>query len=157
MSSLYLMKKQGIPLPPVESEDGLTAKDIMDKIRSFYRRYEKNDAEFVEADFLDLLRNYPKSMCDRHLTESAKLLIALYYFHNRPEDTEDDPVWKGFSYEDLGIIFDVSKATVFTAIREKKAEAKQLLAEPKLRTKARELALEELKQEEKTKLMKQIT
>ncbi|MCD6240405.1 hypothetical protein J7K27_02625 [Candidatus Bathyarchaeota archaeon] len=130
MSSL---RKRGVRLPPMETEDGLTARDIMDKIRSFYVRFErsrnKEISEFAESYFLELLHEYPKSMCSRHLTESMQLLIALYYFDSKPSPEEKDPLWNGFSYEDLSIIFDRSKATIHEAIIRKEAEAKQLLEE----------------------------
>jgi hypothetical protein len=46
-------------------------------------------------------------------------------------------------------MFDLSKATIYEAVRQKEAEVKQLLEEAKLRKKAEEIALEELVKEEK--------
>lgn len=154
--SLTPLKSKSIPLPPVETEDGLSAKEIMDKIRSFYFRFEKASnsdmQDFGESYFLGLLRDYPQSMCNRNMTESLKQLIALIYFESKPEPEEKKPIWNGFSYEDLSIMFDLSKATIHEAIRQKEAEIKQLLEEAKLRKKAKEIALEELVREEKEKL-----
>jgi len=35
----------------------------MDKIRSFYAKYNKKGDEYSEAEFLELMLNYPQSMC----------------------------------------------------------------------------------------------
>lgn len=158
---LSSLRKRGVRLPPMETEDGLTARDIMDKIRSFYVRFErsrnKEISEFAESYFLELLHEYPKSMCSRHLTESMQLLIALYYFDSKPNPEEKDPLWNGFSYEDLSIIFDRSKATIHEAIIRKEAEAKQLLEEARLKEKAKAVAFEQLVKEEKMKLKEEIS
>ena len=156
MGLLYPLKKMGVKLPPLETEDGLTAKDIMDKVRSFYMRLEKSHGEicdYAEAYFLDLLYHYPKSLCSRNMTETLKLVMALIYFQSKPEPEDPKPLWDGFSYEELSVIFDCSKATVHEAIRQKEAEAKAMLEEAKLRVKAKEIALEKLVEEEKKKLI----
>lgn len=49
--------------------------------------------------------------------------------------------------------FDRSKATVHEAIRQEEAEVKQLLEEPNLRAEAREIARQQLIEEEKLKLL----
>lgn len=155
MSLLNPLKKLGVDLPPPESEEGLTARDIMNKARSFYARLEECDSEiseYAESYFLNLLCEYPKSLCSRNLTENFKLLIALIYLESKPNPEDTKPYWDGFSYEDLSVIFDISKATVHEAIHQKEAEAKQLLEEAKLRTKAKEIALKQLVEEEKFKL-----
>jgi len=155
--NLAILKNKGIVLPPSETEEGLTAKEIMDKIRSFYIKFEKCNSlmsDYAEGYFLELLYHYPKSMCNRHMTENQKLLMALIYFESKPKPEEENPVWNGFSYEDLSIIFDCSKATVHEAIRQKEAEAKKLLAGVQLRERAKEIALKQLVEEEKQKLWK---
>lgn len=155
MSMIASLKKKGIALPPMETEEGLTAKEIMNKIRSFHFRLEKSHAEiceYAESYFLELLSNYPKSICDRHMSKTQKLLIALMYFESKPDSKEENPGWKGFSYEELSIIFDVSKATVHDAVKQKEEEAKKLIASVQLREKAKEIALEQLVEEEKQKL-----
>lgn len=153
--NLAILKNKGIVLPPSETEEGLTAKEIMDKIRSFYIKFEKCNSlmsDYAEGYFLELLYHYPKSMCSRNMTETQKSLMALMYFESKPRPDEKDPIWKGFSYEDLSLMFDVSKATVHEAIKQKEAEAKGLLVGVKLREKAKEITLEQLIEEEKEKL-----
>jgi hypothetical protein len=113
--------------------------------------------EFMEGYHLELLHSYPKSMCSRHLTEKAKQLIAIYYFSSKSQYQEvelSDP-WPGHSYEDSGAMFDLSKATIHEAIRQKEAEVTKLLSEVKLRGKARSIALEEMVQEEKQKILEE--
>ena len=86
MSTLFMLRKKNIPLPETEQEDGLTAKDIMNKIRSFYRKFESKNVEFVDSDFLELLLNYPNSMCSRNMTETTKMLVTLIYFESKPTE-----------------------------------------------------------------------
>lgn len=157
MNLLGFLKNKGVALPHMEKEGDLTAKEIMDKIRNFYVKLEKCNSEtrdFAEGYFLELLYYYPQSMCSRHMTENQKLVMALIYFESKPRPNEEDPLWNGFSYEDLALIFDVSKATVHEAIKQKEAEAKILLVDVKLREEAKEIALEQLVEEEKQKLKK---
>jgi len=157
---LSLLKKKGVSLPKVETINGLSAKDIMDKIRSFYFRLEQSHSQTIEEApdyFLELLYHYPKSVCSRKLSDTLKLLIALYYLESKPEYQEyksNDP-WPGYSYEDLALIFDRSKATIHGAIKQKETEAKRLLEEAKLRAKAKQIALEQLVREEKMRLLKE--
>jgi len=156
MSCLEIMKRKNIPLPPSETEEGLTANDIMHVIRSFYLRMEKinNDdvTDYAEGSFLELLKDYPKSMCSQHLTETMKELIALIYFESKPEPEKKDPLWEGFSYEQLALYFCRSKSTIHQAITQNEIQVKQLLAEVTLRTKAKNLALQDLIAEEREKL-----
>lgn len=49
----------------------------------------------------------------------------------------------------------MSKATIHEAIRQKEAEVTKLLSEVKLRSKARSIALEEMVQEEKQKILEE--
>ena len=166
------LRESGIPLPPVESEDGLSAKQIMDLIREFYVRLEKESdsdiAKDVSGYFLDLLRDYPKSMCAQHLTDSMKQLITLAYFESKPKRQELERVeyehehfgnkteaWEGFSYEDLSVVFNRSKATIHQAIHEKETEVKAQVEEARLRMEAKKLALEQLVAEEREKLIKE--
>jgi len=155
MNLIGVLKNKGVALPPMEKEGDLTAKEIMDKIRNFYGKLEKCNSEtrdFAEGYFLELLYHYPQSMCNRHMTETQKLLMALIYFESKPRAEEEDPIWNGFSYQDLSLIFDVSKATVHEAIKQREEEAKKLIASVQLREKAKEIALEQLVEEEKQKL-----
>jgi hypothetical protein len=155
--SITWLKTKEIPLPPIENVEGLTAEDIMEKIRAFYIRFEKYDGEcqdFMESYFLELLSNYPKSLCTRNMTESLKQLITIMYLASKPERKRAGD-WDGYSYEDLAVMFDISKATVHEAIRQKEAEVKELLEDTKLRGTAKKIALEELIKEEKLKILEQ--
>jgi hypothetical protein len=129
---------------PEENEAGLTAKDIMEKIRHICDN-DKGDGSL--ETFLLFLRRYPQSICTRTMSDKIKLLMALY----REELLEiSDPI--KISYEELGALFDRSKSSVFQAVNEKGEEAKRILTESKLRMKAKDIALAELVQEEKDKL-----
>jgi len=79
--SLSILKKKSIRLPEPETPDGISAQDIIHKINSFITRSDLAgpQGEFLEADFLELLVNYPKSMCNHHLGDKLQLLIALIY------------------------------------------------------------------------------
>jgi len=154
--SLSYLRRKGAILPPIEDEGNLPAKAILKKIRDFYFRKEQSNTEiddFAEGYFLELLRDYPQSMCSQHMTNSLKQLIGLLYFEDRMDDKpKAKGDWEGYSYEHLALIFVRSKATIYQAIHEKETEVKQLLTEGSLRQKARGLALEELVNEEKEKL-----
>ena len=154
--NLAFLRKKGIMLPAIETEKGLKAKDMMDKIKGFYTRLDKASgdiADFAPCYFLELLANFPLSICSRNMIETCKKLITLYYFASKPNPEEEEPIWDGFSYEDLSLIFDRSKASIHDAIKEKEVEVKELLEEVSLKAKARALALEELVEEEKKKLL----
>jgi len=69
---------------------------------------------------------------------------------------ETKDYWPGMSYENLAVIFNLSKASVHAAVKEKKIEATHILEEVELRAKAKALALEELKKEEKLKLLEEL-
>ena len=55
-----------------------------------------------------------------------KLIIALIYFDNRPSDApgKADEPYLEYSYDDLSVIFDRSKASISAAIDAKETEAK---------------------------------
>ena len=154
--SLNIMRSKGIPLPPIETADGLAGKEIINKIWSFYAKLEGSHTEideFVEGYFLELLRDYPESMCSQHMTDSLRQLIAIMYFEDRMKDkSKTIGDWEGYSYEHLALMFDRSKATIHEAVHRKETAVKQLLAEASLRQNARSIALEELVKEEKEKL-----
>jgi len=171
--SLDGFERRGVKLPPRETDvSGLTAQQIIDKIRSFWDRCRKDnsqDSDVAPIDFLELLEAYPVSMCSFHMTETLKLLVALMYFDSKPSEEEiqrqieenkkwgfKGDVWEGFSYDYLALIFDRSKKSIHDAIKEKEQEVKAILEEAKLRKEARELALRELIEEEKRKLKGEI-
>lgn len=152
--SLDLMEERGIKIPPREMDvSGLTAQQIIERIRSFWERCKKDssqDSDVAPIDFLELLEAYPVSMCSFHMTEQLKLVVALIYFDSKPENPQSEN--EGLSMDYLALIFDRSKKTIHDAIKEKEQEAKRILEEAKLRKEARELALRELIEEEKEKL-----
>jgi len=143
-------------LHPKVTEEDLTAKEIMDKVRGSYRRLERDPQDWVECEFLELLRDYPRSMCKRDMSDTLKLWIALVYFESKPEFREYDDDWEGCTYDYLSLIFDRSKASIHQAIREKEREAKQLLQEARLRRKAKQLRMEGWAAEDKKKLLEEI-
>lgn len=150
------LKRQNIPLPPKENRDSLTAKDIMRKIDGFYERFSVDDGgedgDFAEGYFLRLLAEYPVSMCSRDMSDALKLIAALAFFESKPKPDEKDPSWNGYTYEYLGLVFDRSKSTIHAAINQKEAEAKRILADSVLRKEAKDIALQQLVEEEKAKL-----
>jgi len=155
--SLDIYERRGNRISQKETDlKDLTAKKIIDKIRSFWERLNRDtsqDKDIAPIDFLELLEAYPFSMCSYHMTDSLKLLVALMYFDSRHK--EENPIpsdWEGYSMDYLALIFDRSKKTIYDAIKEKETEAKAILEEAKLRKKAREIALKELIEEEKRKI-----
>jgi len=163
------MEKNNVKLPPKETDFlNPTTADLMAKIQDFWLRYNKEKSDQYEGaveDFLELIIYYPNTMCKREMNETLKLLVALFYFY-KPfglSPTIQDKVrkeimevienkWSAPSYDYLAMIFCKSKASIHEAIKQKEAEARQLLEEAQLRMKAKAIALEELVREEKIKL-----
>ena len=145
-----------------------------------YERYSTEMADLdIPSDFMELVAKYPVSMCKKEMNNTIKLLIALFYFYHpigmEPFNVDmfegevpfnaDKMVKEANeffnkhvheiiqpSYEQLSLIFDKSKATIFTAIQEKGEEAKTLIEQGQLRRNARKLAMKEIIAEEKEKL-----
>jgi hypothetical protein len=176
LMSLSCLKKKNIPLPEPETVDGLTAQDIIDKINSFTKRADLagSQGEFMEADFIELLCDYPQSMCNHHLGDKLQLIITLIYLDGQPsaEDLQqyeqnlgecEKEQWRFnskpekpqpvFSYEHLRIMFDCSKASIHEAIKRKESQAKQLLSQASLKNQAKDIALQQFIEEEKQKLV----
>jgi hypothetical protein len=154
---IRLLKSLGVKLPQTEDDlVNVKAEDLIGKMRSFYERFEKvanADNEFAPMDFLELLTYYPVSMCSFHQTETLKLLIALFYYWDKQKESEEEENdYEGYSMDYLSLIFDKSKSSIHQAIKDKEAEAKAIIEESKLRNKAKEIALEQLIEEEKQKL-----
>jgi len=155
---IRLLKSLGVKLPQTENEfSNVKVEDLIGKMRSFYERFEKvanADNEFAApVDFLELLTYYPVSMCSFHMNETLKLLIALFYYWDKQKESEEEENdYEGYSMDYLALIFHKSKSSIFEAVRQKAEEAKQLIEEAKLRTKAKQIALEQLIEEEKQKL-----
>jgi len=170
--NLDIMRNQGVQLPPVESAEGLTTQDLEDLINDFFKRLDKadnTDEESAPGYFLELLKDYPRSMCARKLSEALKLIITIMYKHSQPSHEEVEEYeanqrlgkdasfilskpWEGYSYEQLGLYFCRSKATIHEAIGQKEIEALQILEDAALKKQAHEQALRELVEEEKKKL-----
>ena len=106
--------------------------------------------------YTQLLSYYPVSMCQRHMSDTLKLLIAMSYYANKPKVAEKDS-WNGFSYESLSLVFVRSKASVHSAVRDKGLEAKDLLTGDPLREEARKIAISQLIEEEKAILREKNT
>jgi hypothetical protein len=154
---IRLLTYWGVKLPQTENDfSNVKAEDLIGKMRSFYERFEKvenADNEFAPMDFLELLTYYPISMCSFHQTETLKLLIALFYYWDKQKESEEkENDYEGYSMDYLSLIFDRSKSSIHQAIKDKEAEAKAIIEESKLRNKAKEIALEQLIEEEKQKL-----
>lgn len=147
----------------------ITVNDIINKINSFYERLEKRKdyfADLAEGYFLELLHKYPKSMCCYVMTDTLKLVIALWYFKSKPSEQEIKKEiqenkkigikmnpYLGESFEDLSLIFDRSKASIHSAVLQKETEVKELLREFELRQLAKKAVFEEMKEQEKQRLL----
>ena len=158
---IRLLKNLGVKLPQTENEfSNVKVEDLIAKMRSFYERFEKvqsADNEFAPMDFCELIAYYPASMCSFHQTETLKLLIALFYYWDKQKESEEkENDYEGYSMDYLSLIFDKSKSSIFEAVRQKGEEAKQLIEEAKLRTKAKQIAFQQLVEQEKEKLKQTI-
>jgi hypothetical protein len=169
--SLSEMELRGVKLPEKETCLGdLTAYQVVEKINIFHQRLRREShlqvAAFAEAYFLNLIALYPVSMCSRYMTDTLKLVAALFYFGSKPakdySPTDEDlkakelfprnkpsSVHSGYSCEDLALIFDRTRAAIAEAVHQKQEEAKIMLEEAMLRGKSNKTALEELTEEEK--------
>ena len=167
---LDLLKKTGYELPPRETGfENLIAKEIMDKIAEFMSNANPKHEELV-FDFWQLIAEYPVSICERKMSDTLKLLITLFYNYKIPyvkqKDRKQQELWDAvrekynkegcklrYSYEQLGILFMRSKASIHDAIEEKEGEVKRLVEEVNTRRQARSIAFQEIVAEEKLKLL----
>jgi hypothetical protein len=181
--SISDLELRGVKMPPPETCIGdLVAQQIVEKISSFHSRLSHEAhldvAPFAETYFLNLIALYPVSMCSRNMTDTLKLVASLFYFGSQPQTPEDvgktddeprlrelfprnkpSPMNKGYSVEDLALIFDRSPATIAEAVKQKQEEAQVILEEATLRCSSERSApnkdaLETLTEEEKTALVK---
>ena len=144
------LKRLGFRIPEKETNlETLTAKQILEKVESFYVRLAnvKDDfADLAEGYFLQLMREYSFSMCSYSMTETLKLIIALAYFESKPteEQIKRDQAeckqahikiqpWSGYSFDELALVFDRSKASIHAAILQKETEAKELLRDAEVK------------------------
>jgi len=128
-----------------EEADGLTGQQIIDLIRDFLK---DDPDDFQKIVFLQLLAYYPQSMVNRHLTPTAASLISCSYFYAKYENLH-------VSMDDLKTVFHRSKSTVHEAIKklsDLEVEIKEEVEKQKIRDQARNIALEQLIEEEKEKL-----
>ena len=170
------MELRGVKLPEKETYLGdLSAEQIVEKINLFHERLRREShlqvAPFAEAYFLDLIALYPVSMCQKTMTDNLKLVAALFYFGSKPSQEENrqapegdlaakelfprnkpSSVYRGYSCEDLALIFDKTRQAVFEAVKQKETEAKVMLEEAKLRCESEKAPLEQLTEEEKSAL-----
>jgi hypothetical protein len=170
--SISELELRGIKLPPNETFLGdLTTNQIVEKINTFNNRLEKEShlevAQFAESYFLNLIALYPVSMCSRSMPEALKLIAALFYFGNKPTEDEKrktdeqdrrikeffpeithSPVYNGYSFDDLALIFDRNRASIVEAVRQKEEEAKIILEEAQLRCQSEKTEAEQLITEE---------
>jgi len=158
---IRLLKSLGVKLPDFENDfSNVKVEDLINKMRSFYERFEKvqsADNEFAALDFAELLTYYPVSMCSFHQSETLKLLISIFYLWGKQKESgEKENDYEGYSMDYLSLIFDKSKSSIFEAVRQKGEEAKQLIEEAKLRTKAKQIAFQQLVEQEKEKLKQTI-
>ena len=171
--SLCELELRGVKIPEKETYLGdLTANQIVEKINGFHERLRKEShlqvAPFAEAYFLNLIALYPISMCSKNMTDTLKIVAALFYFGSKPakeqngKTSEEDlkakelfprnkpsPVYSGYSFEDLALIFDRTRAMIAEAVKQKREEAETMLEEATLRCASGKASLEELTEEEK--------
>jgi hypothetical protein len=178
--SLSELELRGVKIPEKETYLwDLTANLIVEKINVFHERLRREShlqvAPFAEAYFLNLIALYPVSMCTKIMTDPLKLMAALFYFGSKPKPVEElakaaeedlkakelfprnkpSPIQRGYSYEDLALIFDRTRQAIVEAVRQKQEEAKMMLEEALLRCQSQKAALDELTEEEKTVLTSQ--
>lgn len=173
----FELELRGVKLPEKEAFlGGLTAQQIVEKISQFHERLKHECnlqvAPFAESYFLNLIALYPVSMCSKTMSETLKLVAALFYVGSQPPKeessaaAEDDqrlkeffprnkpsPIHRGYTFEDLALIFDRTKAAITEAVKQKQEEAQVMLEEAALRCQREQNALETLTDEEKHALV----
>ena len=169
---MYDLELQGVKIPEKETCLGdLTAQQIVEKINSFHNRLSREShlgvAPFAESYFLNLMGLYPVSMCSCVMSEKLKLVVALFYFgsqsvvfkkrkHGASECKDLFPIVSdkgsiGYTYEDLALIFDRSRAAILAAVKQKRRIAKVVLEEAAIRYRTRETVLDRIVEENERK------
>jgi hypothetical protein len=110
------------------------------------KTYSLDIGECEESYFLQLLTAYPASMVDYNMTDTLSLVIAVMYFESKLRDDEN---CTGLTYDDLAVLFDRSKQTIFNAIKQNERKANELLQPTKLRAEARREAEKQRLEEER--------
>jgi transposase len=85
-------------------------------------------------------------MVDYNMTDTLSLVIAVMYFESKLRDDEN---CTGLTYDDLAVLFDRSKQTIFNAIKQNERKANELLQPTKLRAEARREAEKQRLEEER--------
>ncbi|XES78224.1 MAG: hypothetical protein ACBZ72_04955 [Candidatus Bathyarchaeia archaeon] len=176
--SLYELELRGVKLPEKEAVLGdLNAEQIVEKMNHFNQRLKREAhlqvAPYAESYFLNLIALYPVSMCSKTMTDTLKLVAALFYFGSKPPTEENkkpsheevqakelfprnkpSPTHEGYSYEDLALIFDKPLAAIMRAVHQKREQAKVMLEDAQLRSQSPKAAFEELTDKEKGTLAK---
>ena len=176
--SIRDFRKKGYELPEKDIGEGLTAQDILAQLESYSEACENAPGEgnmdgIFDGYFIELLANYPNSMCRHQIGDKLQYLIALFYSEGTPSPQElaaydmekaqhDKEPWKYpitifkpeqlWSYDNLALIFNCSKASVYAAIHKHKDEAEKAVEDVRLHTTAKDLALRELVEKEKLRL-----
>jgi hypothetical protein len=169
---MYDLELQGVKFPEKETCLGdLTAQQIVEKIDSFHNRLTREShlgvAPFAESYFLNLMGLYPVSMCSCVMSDKLKLVAALFYFGSQSvafkkrkhaeSDCKDlfpivsDKGSIGYTYDDLALIFDRSRAVILAAVKQKRRIAKVILEEAAIRYKTKETVLDRIVEENKEK------
>ena len=173
----FELELRGVKLPEKEAYLGdLTAHQIVEKINQFHERLKHECnlqvAPFAESYFLNLIALYPVSMCGKTMSDPLKLVVALFYVGSQPTRkqsavaSEDDqrlkeffprnkpsPVHRGYTFEDLALIFDRTKAAIVEAVKQKQEEAQVMIEEASLRCQKEQNVMETLTEEEKNALV----
>jgi len=148
------LELRGVKLPDRESYLGdLSAEQIVEKINRFHERLKREAhlqvAPFAESYFLNLLALYPVSMCSKEMSDPLKLVAALFYFGSQPAKAEPangeqeikelfprnrpSPVHRGYTFEDLALMFDRTRGAIAEAIKQKQEVAEVMLEAATLR------------------------
>ncbi len=178
--SICDLELRGVKLPERETYLGeLTADELVEKIDAFQSRLKKEShlqvAPFAEAYFLNLIALYPVSMCSKGMTETLKLVAALFYYGSQPiqicetQTAEENQnlkelfprnkpsrVYNGYTLEDLALIFDKSRTAIAEAVKQMQEEARVTLEEAEIRLKSEKDVLDTLTDEEKRSLIQQV-
>ena len=156
--SISDLELRGVKMPPPETFLGdLEAAQIVEKINSFHTRLSREShldvAPFAETYFLNLIALYPVSMCGKNMTDTLKLVAALFFFGSQPQNATDtakiddepklrelfprnkpSPTHQGYNVQDIALILDRSPLAIVEALKQKEEEAKVILEEAELRS-----------------------
>lgn len=134
----------------------LTVPEVIGKIREFVA---SNPSDENYEIFLRYLASYPVSMCKRKVSPLLKFIIGMHYRLGVPDKENKEKGVKAVSYDELAEIFGRSKATIYECVhdtedtwKEMQQELEKEKAEAELRDEARQIALQQLIEEEKAKI-----